>query len=743
MSFSSREDLGRLMQLTDVEVSATNPPSEDPLQPLRAMADRVGKEVERFAEKVDNWYAHGTETRTVNYGKTLELVHSFKDLADATVKELKKQNEVEDKGDLAKSVRRRIQTLADTPRQSIETDAMSTVSGVDSTSSSLKELRQWQAESATWELVRIIFEHYYSAPDDNEKLARKVTTYAPNNEIWERFMLEDSCAKEKSLVLKWLEQTAAGTQSDIESIIEQLEKESGQGTQTWTQGWLDTKARIKQEKRLTGLAEPIGKGHPPIQSRDRAQILVSQLDPDAPTRQRRNLEKADDYGERALWMACYEMVRRGTSWKDIAEWCKSKNEAWRGVSIGAAFDETSRAPGHPNLAGPSVGFLWRRMCFMQARGARYPYEAALYGLLGADLKSVEPVCRSWDDHLYARYHALLLSRFDSFLQKKFPGKVSQTMTRKFISVDAVKALGGSWENSAAQTIEALRQQKSTAALSAAPFKLIQGSLIAGSFDELLVNTGLALWHMMRNDNRHTSLIVEPNSWMPDTTDVAPLELEPELEKRYVNLASDPHALRIAVHILILLRGGLEELRVQDHPPSLAAVDNVIAGYIEFLRVARMMELIPVYAAQLQGYRAYHCLGRILPDIKNPHEQKIFVESLESYRLDPEEAILENYQTVLSASGLMDELLQPIARYEMLERTGENDWLWPGYRIKKNFFDESISLKEGAIIDCVQWYSHIKRGRSGTFVSLTDAMKHFLRTYLYLVTKNLVLTQYAM
>ncbi|KAF2198274.1 hypothetical protein GQ43DRAFT_169155 [Delitschia confertaspora ATCC 74209] len=715
----------------DIEspVNLSSNPQEDPLRPLRTMADRVGKEVERFAERLDEW--HGLNLSNDNaktrYQTTLRMVAEFKDVADSTVEELQRQSDAEHRGELAKSTRRRIQNMADVPRPSIESGAgpVQSMTASEPKSSAVRELRAWQAESATWDLLRIIIEHYHPEPgtdvEDQNKESLKKTgeeyRHTQNTDIWNRFILKDDHAKEKTLILRWLEQTAEKSESDIPSITEELEKESGKDTNTWAAGWLDTRSKIKQEKRLRGSAGPLGMDSRPIASSDRTETLVCQLDPDAAPRQGRTLEKADEYYERALWMVCYEMVRRGKSWEEISEWCKGKNESWRAISLCAGYD--TQPAGVPNLSGPSVGYLFRRVSYFNAKAARYHYERALYGLMSGDVRSVESVCRTWDDHLYARYNALLLSRFDSYLAENYPDQVPATLARKFVFQDIVASVGP-WEESAPRTIDSLKEHKPTAAQAHSPLKLIQGSLIGRNIEELLVNVGAAIFEMTRKDSRHVNLIVDPNGIRKDS-----IKLDPPVDKCCRALASDPHALRIAVHIIIILRQGLRLDAIKDSSGSLA-MDNVIAAYIEMLRLSRRIDMIPLYAAQFSTEaRQHHCLGRILPDIKNSDDQKDFLRLMEECGLDPVDAVSENYQCVLKASGLLDGIMRPVDRYVMLEPTKESDWLWPGKRIKKNFFDFSTNVKEDAVLDCMEWYRHLQRFRGPTFLALTDAVKHLL------------------
>lgn len=708
------------------------------------MADRVGKEVEKFAERVDHWHTHGNETRKAKHQTTVKMVGKFRDLAESHVKELKNANDAANKGDLNKSVRRRIQNMAETSENGGQSffgqsnNSSSEASRHDS--ENIRDLREWQAELATWELLRIVIDHYNPEPG-TDKVGEKKTMlaaveetarYSKNGEIWDRFLLEDDQAKEKALILRWLEQTARNSESDIQSITTELGKASGKDVNQWNSGWLDTRSKIKQVKRMEGSDRPLDPSTTNLKTADRTANLVTQLDPDAPARQKRTLEKPDEYYERALWMVSYEMMRRGALWKEIVEWCQERNEGWRGVSVGAAVE--AQVEGAPNLSGPSVGYLFRRMCFHAARGARISYEGAVYGLLSGDLKQVQAVSRSWDDHLYAHYNALLLSRFDTYLPQKHPSRVNQSLTQKFAFQDAVANIGN-WDESPQTVIALLKQQKASASQAVLPIKLIQGALISKSVDELMLKTGVALADMLQNDERPQNLIVHPDSLEADRG------AKPEGDTRtftaepwYQNLASDPHAFRILVHIFIVFKNGLHVLGTKEEQRWLA-MDNVLAAYIEFLRISKRISLIPLYAAQLLPERAAHCLARVLPDIKNSEEQRRSVALLDSYRIDVIEVVAQSFTFAFKNSGFThfdDEgytvITSPITRFEIMEPavTAQEQILWPGVRIKRDLDGSVVEPKEEAIIEALQWYQYIGSDSKQTFEHLKNALTIFLR-----------------
>lgn len=718
-------------------------PNDDPLQPLRAMADRVGKEVESFAERVDQWHSQekGQDAKK-QYHATLRMVDQFKGLADSTVKELREQGDAENRGELRKSIQRRIRTMIEEEAplagdflQSAQSVA-SSVEGNSPYSSRVQELRQWESEAATWDLVHLIISFYHPEPgfdreaDRRSKISKSyepIHQYTPKSELWNCFLLVDDQAKEKELVLRWLERTAMNTESDIQSIVEQLGTESGKDTHTWTSGWLDTRARIKQAKRLRGTEGPLSSEGWSLRTNDRSQELITQLDPDAPARQKRALEKSDEDYERALWMVCYEMLRRGTPWKEVSEWCRDRSEAWRGISMGAA--DESRPEGAPSLAGESVGYIFRRMCFLAARGARSHFEGAVYGLLSGDYKAVQRVCRSWDDHLYAHYNALLLSRFDDYLLNHHSRRLPQNLTHKFIFQDAVANVGD-WETSPTFIVNLLKQQKATAALSLLPMKLIQGSLIGRTMEDLIFKVGVAIAMLQEKDTRLTSLVLEPEvqQIQYDLKESIPVESRKwTAKKHHQALASDTHALRVLVHILIVLQKGLDLFNTEDYARR-TAFDNIIVTYIELLRLTKRFQLIPLYAAQLHPERIYHCLSRVVSDIKNPDEQKNFVGLMEYYGIDASIVIKDNWLTI---SNYIDTLKIPdIETLGLLETPSEDvtahSYLWPGKRVKPEFDGFDINETDEVMLSSLRWHLHLDKWVDDSFTVLHSGLMSLLR-----------------
>lgn len=280
----------------------------------------------------------------------------------------------------------------------------------------------------------------------------------------------------------------------------------------------------------------------------------------------------------------------------------------------------------------------------------------------------------------------------------------------------------------------LKQQRATVGQAVLPMKLIQGALISRDVDELMLKTGVAIAEMMHGDDRQQCLVIHPDSPEADRG-VKPVGDQRTFaaEKWYQTLASDPHAFRILVHVSIIFRRGIVAVKTSDDRRMLAW-DNVIAAYIEFLRISKRIQLIPLYAAQLSYERGAYCLARVLPDIKNCEEQQRCVALLESYRIDIITVISQACTFAFRNSGFthFDDggytvITKAIKRFEIVEPVAAQEQvLWPGLRVKQNFDGSAIEEKEEAIIEALQWFQYIGHDYEQTFLHLENALTIFLR-----------------
>lgn len=679
---------------------------------LRDIADRVGKEVEIFAETLDRFFDNLPTTQD-QYDAAHDLVLEFKGIAEEAVEELKKGHEREVREQL------RTEWSEQAHLSAFESAGRAKARNAFGTSTAqrkmeqVEELRLCQEEADTWELFRVVLELHYNPntpskeQEKQEKLARlgNVHRYTSESELYDRFLVEDDLARERQMIKTWLEQTAENQKSDVQGIVEELEERAGAGKGTWTRGWMHTREKIKSEKRLRTWPQPDSSPLPQIRRTDNNEMLVTSLDPDAPVRQERTLEKQDAYIERAFWIACYEMLRRGKPWSEVCDWCEERKEGWRAVTMGKTMATSDTAS---NVA-------WRKMCFLASKSETVgDYEAAVYGLLGGNVDAVKKISRSVDDHLYAHYNAVLIQQFDQYLQRNYPQRVPQALNKRGYTQDSVADVNAA-QLEIVTLINGLRKTSTTKHESNTPIKMLQSYLLANESESLIHTVGSAIagaknikGNPADMTNRIQAVILHGSGFPED------------------KIVTDPRSLRITTHICLIL----QVLRDSDLEPEEQDIeDNLVDAYIQELRTAGKRDNTPVYASRLQKERYMIAMSRVFQDVSSPREREELLSLVDGFGLSPKDILWEltNY--------LQDELFgktRNTKAIRILESTEED--LYPGQRVKAGALPSEVSPQEEAFVMSYQWFQQLQGHWTETFLALKMGLRDCLCKFHYLRTK---------
>ena len=583
----------------------------------------------------------------------------------------------------------------------------------------LEDLERWEQEAHSWDLLRRLVKHRFAPPDSEKKPTesrRNLNRYSSEREVWEDFLESDNLALERRTVLQWLKDTAEETGEDIDVLVHDLQQNAERGD-IIAHGWIHTKAAIKNQKRLRSWPQPLDPTSSEVErvhlNSVGTEALITHLDPDAMTRQGRKLEAQDEYFERAIWLGCYEMLRRGKDPAEIREWCAERTEIWRAVSMSGLPDEI-QVDSSDEIGDAASNVLWRRMCFSLARkGGGDDYERAVYGILSGDISSVEPVCRSWDDFVFAHYNALLRTQFDTHIQNLFPQSAISSTASNFGSFDAVQFHRDS-ETAGRRLVESLKTDTRISGETSHPMKMLQGVLIANQFDHFIYQQGLALSKLANADG--------PSNLIPS------MEEQPENEdiNRYVAL-DDHDSLRVLAHMLLVfislgvdLGGAIRR----------TVIENVIVSYISFLRLAGKEELIPLYCSQLSGSRRYATLCRNLIDVTD-HEQRVTqIKLMRELGLDVQQFV--KYQSRYLFADYPDPTDRtgeyPAAgKFKLLEDSLDDT----GRKVRKDFFGDDIEKVERIdmlLIRSLEWYLLVDGLWSETFIIGTMLYLRFFSEY---------------
>ncbi|KAL4448847.1 hypothetical protein ABPG77_007564 [Micractinium sp. CCAP 211/92] len=198
--------------------------------------------------------------------------------------------------------------------------------------------------------------------------------------------------------------------------------------------WADTRRRLDAAAAARGFA-----------GRE-AVALVTELDPDAPTRQHKALQADDAKDEERLAARLFRLLRAGRM-TEARQLCEAVGQPWRAASLGgggaqgplplgAAAEEADMMDPAGEQAqdlaaeveggGVLLRALWRWSCFQLAERAGAAaeaagsglYEAALYGALSCHVARVLPVCSSWEDSCWAYLRCWLDASVDSALARQ-------------------------------------------------------------------------------------------------------------------------------------------------------------------------------------------------------------------------------------------------------------------------------------------------------------------------------------
>ena len=611
---------------------------------------------------------------------------------------------------------RRLDRLRPVRARSDHDDEMDT-DDVDGTGQSLGEteaVRQLEREAQTWDLLRRVLPLRHPNAEGTSQLSRLdvVADRLPGHDSGLRsFFQTNSVAKERRAILQWLQSNAASG-PDIDGLTRDLQQNADRGD-IIAHGWLHTRSSIKLKKSVTGwphLLDQQSANMSATHTTSSGAPLVTQLDPDATTRQGRKLQPQDEYFERAIWRGCFEHLRRGSSLQTIRDWCQERTEMWRAISMsGMLLSADDSDDDVAADAEPSALALWRRMCFGLARqGGSDDYERAVYGVLSGDILSVEKVARTWDDFLFAHYNALLRTQIDTFILEHCTPGDAANLTQAFPSFDAVQFHS---EDAGVdkRLIRFLESQAGIKDDAFDPNKALQASILAREVEDYLYNQGRAMA-------------------------VAPVE---RVQGRKYFTPEQHDGLRIVSHVYALM-ALLEELesrnltfpRTVKSPERRASEENILAQYAGFLRRAGLQELIPVYCSILEVPRRYEVLSENL--IMEPTtERRIELLNLMKRANIDGAQFVKTQATLLYNSVAQDsaKTFEAKTGFRIIEEGPPTPRF--GRKIKADFFGEDPEHIEDAhekLILALEWLMNVDETWPEVLSFGTKVYKFFLRTY---------------
>lgn len=578
-------------------------------------------------------------------------------------------------------------------------------------------LEYWESEAQTWDMLRRLLPLRYANRNAIKPGRQDLTRFQTTSELWEDFLQTDATAQERKAILECLQTSANESRENIDELVRENQQRAERGD-IIAHGWLHTRSAIKMQKSVNGWSGTLDPNTSDagqmLLDPNGTELLVTQLDPDVVSRQDRKLQPQDEYFERAIWLGCYELLRRGRNIAEIRDWCVERTEVWRAVSMSGMPLSTSDEHERVDIK-PLSTILWRRTCFALARqGGTDDYERAVYGILSGDIPSVEKVCQGWDDHVFAHYNALLRSQFDSYLTKRSPPDATATATQSLPSFNAVQFHGDS-TSVGKRLVESLETNSKTSAEARTPMKSLQAAIVSDNLDQYIYELGLVLGEQANGDDA-SALIPKFGAGMVDLD-----------SERFFGL--DNHrGLRVLVHVYLLITSldGLESKDKKDLTERYRAQESVLSAYASALRLNGMVDLLPLYCSKLQGDRAFFTLSRNVSNVLDPGYREMLLRIMEKLGMDIDKFVLFQPESLLRQHPDTDEHGPISGKFTVF--SGEPPTLKYGKPLKPDFIGdtpESLDPVDEQLIQSLEWFLLVDGLWAETFRVGTTIYRRFL------------------
>uniref|UniRef100_A0A8B9H1L8 Nuclear pore complex protein n=1 Tax=Astyanax mexicanus TaxID=7994 RepID=A0A8B9H1L8_ASTMX len=405
-----------------------------------------------------------------------------------------------------------------------------------------------QQEMVTWRLITSLYR--YKTYTESEKT------------IMEQFFQRDSLVRQSQLVVDWLESIAKDDIGDFSDNIEYYAKS------VYWENTLHT-LKLRRDQSSAGFSRP----------------LVTELDPDAPIRQKRPLADLDREDDARLLRFLFTLIRAGMT-DEAQRLCKRCGQAWRAATlegwklyhdpnINGGGAELQSVEGNPNRC------VWKVCCWRMAEEEQFNrYERAVYAVLSGNLRQLLPVCETWEDTVWAYFRVLVDSLVEQELRSSGMGHEDlEELPREYLEA--------SWTME--KVFEELQATESKRVSDATKehYHVIQKYIILGDLD---------------------GLMEEFSDW---------LGRSPPLPA---------HLLRFMTHLVLFYRSLGMQLKEE------VCVD-VLKAYISLLVKEKQVELIAFYVSNLPADMAVSQYAHFLEEVTEMEQRKRCLELASQAGLD--------------------------------------------------------------------------------------------------------------
>uniref|UniRef100_A0A4W4HLE5 Nuclear pore complex protein n=1 Tax=Electrophorus electricus TaxID=8005 RepID=A0A4W4HLE5_ELEEL len=417
-----------------------------------------------------------------------------------------------------------------------------------------------EQEAVTWRLITSLYRYArvrlhthrcrLQVPSESEKV------------IMEQLFQRDGVVRQSQLVVDWLESIAKDDIGDFSDNIEYYAK-----TVYW-ENTLHT-LKLRRDKPMAGFSRP----------------LVTELDPDAPIRQKRPLADLDREDDARLLRYLFTLIRAGMT-DEAQRLCKRCGQAWRAATL-----EGWKLYHDPNINGGGAELepvegnphrcVWKVCCWRMAEEEQFNrHERAIYAVLSGNLRQLLPVCETWEDTVWAYFRVLV----DTLVEQEMR---SSGLSHEELEELPREYLEASWTME--KVFEELQATESKSVLEATRehYHVIQKFVILSDLD---------------------GLMEEFSDWLGRT---------PPLPG---------HLLRFMTHLVLFYRSLGMQLKEE------VCVD-VLKAYISLLVKEKQLELIAFYVSHLPIEMAVTQYARFLEEVTENEQRRRCLELASKAGLD--------------------------------------------------------------------------------------------------------------
>lgn len=566
----------------------------------------------------------------------------------------------------------------------------------------LEDLLQWQCEAQTWDLL-LSFVNAGSLPfvrsvSPSEKSIKDLVTFtefSTEAEVYKKFLSLDPAARDCDVIVEWVKRSEqlGNSEKDHRAWLHNV-------CETRSGNWMLTREDIKARKRLRVDELDASSSSQKFTGR---QNLVSELDPDATTRQALALDAKDQNTEEAIWKACWNLLRAGQTLEEVSTWLENCREDWRAAIIvgKAPIDDSSMPKWRSRL-------LWKQSLLDAARADNIdPHEKAVYGLLTGEASSIQRVSQKLNDHLLAHFNSLLSQRYDTFVTTRViqdhssKGLISD-VEHEFETRDVMPTLSNE------HILTRLRNDAKTQDEARQPFPMLQASLIAKSLPVFLSSYGQRL---------------EPSSKTFASAEKFARPAFDSIIKAWPQKSfENSDFLRILTHLIFTL----QDLGYETQKEEVRSFENIVLAYLTCLRKQGKHLLLPLYASRLRSSRITLALGEQLSFVGSAPERSVIISLMDQYGIDSASVLLDHIKLNIvhdSGSYISSEKL-----YASLLILDEPQALTSSTQPVRQFLEGLPSTEcHQRLVNAFQWFLEIDGRWAETMAVGAVIYKHLLRT----------------